>query len=371
MAKSHRKKIIFISPVPYEGAGCRFRIWQYLPYLKERQIDGFISPFMSSYFFKIVYKDKGSIRKIFFFMLGLLRRLADIMSIFRYDAVYVYRESLPLGPVIFEKLVHLLGKPLIFDFDDAVFLPNSSPNNKLVKLFRNNNNASKIISLSKEVIAGNMFLKEYAQRFNPNVTVIPTPVDTEYFCPAPHTRQREKVIVGWMGSPTTEQYLYPLEPVFKQLFLKFKDKLVFRIIGASGQKNSNAMFEYRDWQIEREADDLRDFDIGIMPLNDDLWCRGKCGFKALLYMSTGVACVCSSVGANKEIIDDGVDGLLAKNLNEWFEKLSSLIEDHDLRRKIGIKAREKVILRYSLNVNAPLFCDLVEKVCSPAEVEKA
>jgi glycosyltransferase involved in cell wall biosynthesis len=149
--------------------------------------------------------------------------------------------------------------------------------------------------------------------------------------------------------------------VFIRLSERFPH-IKFKIVGSSFSINGLSNIISKPWSLKEEIEDLRTFDIGIMPMPDNEWTRGKCGFKAILYMSMGIPCVCSPVGVNKEIITDGINGFLADTENKWIEKLSLLIEDSDLRQRIAIAGRMTIEERYSVTVNAPSFLEIINKV---------
>ncbi|RKY32725.1 MAG: glycosyltransferase family 1 protein [Candidatus Omnitrophota bacterium] len=359
MAKKRELKVIFITPVPLEGAGCRFRILQYLPFLKEHGVRAIVRPFFFSRFFAVVYKKGHFPQKAFYFFIATLGRLCDLVRACFCDMIFIYREAYPIGPAGFESLIHLLGKPIVYDFDDAIFISNSSKANKFVNFFRINNNAEKIIKISDFIIVGNNYLKDFALQFNDKVAVIPTVVDTNSYTPR-LKKQNNRVTIGWMGTFTTQQYLLPLARVIKRLNDKYKDKIQFKFI-ASGENLRLEGVTWKEWSLEQEKQELGSFDIGLMPLPDNAWARGKCGFKAILYMSIGIPCVCSPVGSNKEIINDGVNGFLADSEEEWIEKISLLIDSEEVREKIGARARDTVERLFSLEGNAPKFLDVIRK----------
>ena len=365
MEKKPKIKILFISPVPVEGAGCRFRVYQYFPYLKGHNIKVRLSPFLFPSYFNIVYKPGTVLLKVIYFSLSTLRRLYDLISALAYDIIFVYREAYPIGPPIFEYMVHFLGKPIICDFDDAIFLPNTSRVNKFLRLWRRHRNIDKVIQLSDCVIAGNDYLKNYALKFHKNVFVLPTVIDTNRYIPATGDKYstNEKLVIGWIGSATTQDYLVPFIPIFKKLRERYEN-IFLKIISSNFTSiegfDNNIIFQ--EWSLKSELEDLQSFDIGIMPMPDNNWTRGKCGFKAILYMSISVPAVCSPVGVNTEIIQDGVNGFLSNSGEEWIQKLSRLIENSGLRNELGKQGRKTVEENFSLNVNRPKLLGVLEKV---------
>lgn len=358
-------KILFISPVPVEGAGCRFRIYQYFPHLRKHNIKVNLSPFLFSSYFKIVYKPGKFFSKIIYFFLGTIKRFYDLLRALGYDIIYIYRESYPIGPPVFEYILHFIGKSIICDFDDAIFLPNTSNVNWFLSLLRPRPNIDKIIRLSNCVVVGNDYLKEYALKFHKNVFVLPTVVDTNKYVPATENKYKtnENVVIGWIGSHTTQSYIKAFIPVFRKLRGKNKN-ILLKIVGGdftSAEDLADNIIIHK-WFLQKELKELQSFDIGIMPMPDNNWTKGKCGFKAILYMSAGVPAVCSKVGANCEIVQDGVNGFLASNEEEWIKKLSILIENPSLRTNIALRGRKTVEEKYSVKVNAPKFSEILQSV---------
>lgn len=353
-------KVLFWVPYPHEGASNRFRVEQYFSYFKKESIEPVLHPFWSNTAFKVLYEKGNYFKKIFFFLSGTALRFLDIFQVSKYDVVFIHREAFPLGSCFFESIISFFKKPIVFDFDDAIFLPFASPQNNFIEKFKKPEKVAKIIKLSNYVIAGNDYLAEFALRHNRNVSVIPTPVDLDKFYPIARNA-REKVVIGWIGSITTTDFLKEMKGVFAKLSRRF-DNVEFKIIGGNFDNGEIPSVICIPWSLGQEVDQLRTFDIGIMPMPDNEWTRGKCGFKAILYMSMAIPSVCSPVGMNKEIITDGVDGFLAANEDQWVEKLTLLIENLGLRRKMGVEARKTVEEKYSVKVNAPKFIDILKKV---------
>ncbi len=354
-------KILFLVPYPTEGASNRVRVEQYIPFLESRGIRCKVRPFVNDPFYKILYLPHRYPEKIFWFAVCTANRLFDLLRAISYDVVFIHREAYPLGGPFIERLLSAIGKSIIFDFDDSIFIPNTSRHNIYIERFKKPGKVSDIIKLSSAVIAGNSYLKEYAARYNKNVVIIPSSIDTDKYRPAEDRVPKKEVVIGWIGSNTTRDFLYEIKDVFRKLSDRYNN-VVFKIIGADvyGLGLDNVI--NKEWSLKDELEDLRSFDIGIMPMPDNEWTRGKCGFKTILYMASGTSVVCSPVGVNTEIVDEGVTGFLAKTGNEWVEKLSRLIEDESLRKGLGAAGREKVEKRYSVKANESIFYDTIMKV---------
>jgi glycosyltransferase involved in cell wall biosynthesis len=348
-----RMRVLALSPVPYEGAGCRFRIAHYIPYLATQGIDVTVAPFYDRQFFGLVYDRRRYARKAWLFLKQTAARVATIARAGRYDAIWIYREAFPVGPPILEAVLSALGRPLLYDFDDAVFLPNTSEVNRYVGALKYPRKIGRIIRYCDEVIAGNEYLASFARRFNPSVHVIPTAVDTTVFVPRAAARPADAPpVIGWIGTPTTAGYLATIGPSLAAL--SATHTFTFRVSGAGGTLAfPGVQVESPPWSLAGEVELFNTCDIGVYPLADDDWARGKCGFKAIQFMACGVPVIASPVGVNRDIIEDGVNGFLAATAADWHGKLARLVSDAGLRQRMAAAARRTIQERYSLDVNAP------------------
>ncbi len=176
-------RILFIEPYPTEGASSRYRVEQYIPYLRSQGIECDVRPFMSSKFFKIIYRKGHFVKKIFFFIQSSFKRFVDLFTALRCDIIFVHLEAFPFGPPVFEWMLKRFGKKIIYDLDDAIYLGKTSPINRILRFFKYPSKVMKIVAISDHVITSNDFLSDFARKFNKNVTVIPTSVDTKKFVP--------------------------------------------------------------------------------------------------------------------------------------------------------------------------------------------
>ena len=351
-------RILFITPYPSEGASNRYRVEQYLPYLKENDFKCRVSPFVSPEFYRIIYKRGYFFKKAYYFLKGFLKRAQDVISLYKYDVIFIHREACPLGMPLFEWLIYISGKPMIFDFDDAIFLENFNPANSFYRFLKFPSKIKHIIRMSKVVIAANMFLKEYAGKFNKNVYIIPTCVDTEKFNAL--EKNNNPLIIGWIGSPTTAPYLRIIYGALRRLSRRYA--FVFKVVGAGEDMViPDVRVENREWRMAEESHDFQSMDIGVYPLPDNLWARGKAGFKAIQYMAAGVPAVVSPVGMVNDFIQDGSNGFLAGTEDEWVKKISALIENVSLRHDIGFAGRKTVEEKFSVKVNVYKYLEIIKK----------
>lgn len=357
-------RVLALSPQPIEGAGCRFRIAHYIPYLNANGFDVELNALYDREFFSLVHRPGYIPEKAINFTEFALRRLWSLQTLNQFDVVFLYREIFPIGPAWVERLMSAPGRPpIVFDFDDAIFLPSVSKANRVIEALKFPGKVADIIRNSAEVVAGNEYLAAYARQYNQAVTVIPTTVDTTAFTPAISKQPDPRgLVLGWIGSPTTAEYLNPFVRVLQRL-TAHDHRLVMRISG-SGEpvEIDRVTVDNLPWALDKEIDLFRTCDIGVYPLPDDEWSKGKCGFKAIEFMACGVPVVAARVGVNKEIITDGVDGFLASSDDEWFDKLTRLMTDPALRARLGAAGRRTIEERYSLHVRAPQLAAVLQRV---------
>jgi len=350
--------ILFILPYPSEGASVRLRVEQYIPFLEDAGMTVTLRPFFDPESFRVMLGGGRRLRKGWYLLAGIRRRFADLRLLEEADLVFVHREAMPVGSPIIERRIARSEIPVVYDFDDAVFLPKEGSLHPWTKRLRNPGKVNEIIALSALTIAGNEFLADFARQHTKNVEILPTPIDTDRFRP-PEDNDSEQErpenpipVIGWIGNPTGVPYLDVLRPVFQRL----KEEMAFtvRVIGGRWEC-PGVRVESKPWSLETEVADSQAIDIGIMPLRDSPWARGKCAFKLIQYMSCGKPVVASPVGMNPKVVKDGVQGYLAATEEEWVEKLGRLVQDPALRREMGKQGRKLVESEYSVRVMAPRF----------------
>lgn len=355
-----RIRVLALTPVPEEGAGCRFRISQYIPLLSAQGFDVTVSPFLTREFFRMVYRPGHHLEKAAWFLSRSLDRLRTVLARDAYDLLFLYREAFPIGPPLIERLLARSGRPpIVYDFDDAVFLPNTSEANSFLSALKCPEKIGTIIEKSTVVVAGNQYLAQYARRHHSRVTVIPSVVDTARFVPRPTPKAPGDLpVVGWICTPTTARYLDAIAPALARVQRQRPYQL--RVAGAGRPFSCEGVTVANvPWELRNEVSLFNTCDIGVYPMPDDEWTKGKCGFKAIQFMACGVPVVASAVGVNPEIIQDGVNGFLASTEDEWAEKLTRLAEDPSLRQRMGEAGRQTIHDRYSLHLSAPRMADVL------------
>ena len=211
------------------------------------------------------------------------------------------------------------------------------------------------------VVAGNQFLHSEVLPYNTNVEVIPTSVDLSHYSLKQSFHSEGPTMIGWLGSSSTSRYLKSLLPTFEKLYQEYPHFQLKMVCDQFLESGRVPMIKKR-WSSEEEQSDLESFDIGIMPLSNDLWSQGKCGLKILQYYSVGIPVICTPVGVNRDLVEDGVNGFWARDEEEWKKSVMRLIKEEGLRKEMGMKGRMAVEKAYSLKVNAPRILDVLSRV---------
>ncbi len=354
-------KVLFWVPYPKaESPSQRFRFEQYLPLLSQKKIHYHLSPFWDERSWQILYKSGKTFQKLFGFVRGVFRRVGSLFTLGSYDYIFIHREAMPLGPPVFEWIAHVFRKKIIYDFDDAIWLPNTSAENKIAGWLKWHGKVKSICRWSYKISCGNEYLCAFAGTYNSNVVLNPTTIDTDHLHnPALYPAgKHDRITIGWTGTHSTIKYLEFLEPIIRSLENKFPNRLRFVVIANKKPELKLQSLEFIPWNKVSEIPDLLKLDIGVMPLTDDIWAKGKCGFKALQYMALEVPCVISPIGVNTKIVEPGVTGFLASTEDEWTRALEVLMSDQTLRESMGKKGREKVESEFSVKSNAENFLQL-------------
>jgi glycosyltransferase involved in cell wall biosynthesis len=343
--------------------GQRFRIEQWAPLLLSRYgISVDFSVYESPQLTRVLYEPGKQATKAAYVLKDTLRRTAVLSLAKDYDAIVVYREASLFGPALYERLLARLGKPIIFDFDDAIWLHNTGSLNGWFSRLRFPGKTATICRLASAVVVGNTYLATYARRLNGNVSVIPSTIDLKLFPVQPPLQSESPFVIVWSGSLSTLRHLETARQALERFARK--RKTVLRIISSRPPERAFAglELEFIPWSADSEAANLGESHVGIMPLPDDEFTRGKGGFKALLYMSVGRPVVASPVGVNAEIVTSGTNGFLANTEDEWVSALDALAESPSLRNRLAQAARATVEGGYSADLGAAAFAAVVNEV---------
>ena len=326
------KAVFFIQG--FHVAASRLRVLQYLPYFKAAGIEAEVHEFPSGP--------------------AAWRAMLPVLKDAR--VVFVQRKRLPLYVLL---LLRRMGKKIMYDFDDAVMFKNSL-SAKPYSL-RRKMSFKRMLKYTDLVIAGNGFLKAEADKYHRRVEILPTPVDGERYTAKTYP-DHEQVNIGWIGDHGSIHYMESYKDVWEGLGRRYGRRVCLTIICDTFIETREIETRKVPWSHETEIDALMALDIGVMPLFDDLWSKGKCGFKVLQYLGVGVPAVCTPVGINKDVVEDGVNGFWAGAKEEWRERLSTLIEDGEMRARMGMAGRQKIMDHYTVSACAPKLMEWVTRL---------
>jgi glycosyltransferase involved in cell wall biosynthesis len=353
-----RQSILFLTPYPCgTAASQRFRFEQYYDLLEQNGYSITVKSFLDKRTWTLLYQPSHYPRKILGIILGFIRRIVVLAKLNKFDFVFIHREAAPIGPPLIEWIIiKIFKKKVIFDFDDAIWINNTSRQNRVVRQLRFPAKIRFMIKSAYKVSVANGMLSQFASAFNSKVIINPTTLDTELHHNKLKDHTAKRPVIGWTGTHSTLQYLDIIIPIFKELRTTHEFDII--IISDQDPVLKDLDYQFVKWCHDTEIDDLLKMDIGIMPLSDDLWSQGKSGFKAMQYMALGIPAVVSNVGVNANLVEDGVSGYLCNNQNEWEEALIKLMSSPQLRSALGIKGREFVEKNFSVKSNAKNFLSI-------------
>ncbi|TAE20144.1 MAG: glycosyltransferase [Bacteroidetes bacterium] len=358
-----KKHALFLFPYPSDTAASqRFRFEQYLACLPDHDWEYDKQSFLSQQTWGILYQKGKHLSKMLGILAGFWRRFWLLFRLYRYDVVFIHREASPLGPPIFEWIItKVWRKRVVFDFDDAIWLPNTSEQNAWVAWLKFHSKTNLICRWAWKVSAGNDYLCNYARTFNPKVVLNPTTIDTQNMHNRlrPHNNPEEKLVIGWTGTHSTLKYLDELVPILQNLEKRYDFE--FLVIADKAPDFDLKSLRFVAWDKATEITDLLRMHVGVMPLVADKWAEGKCGFKALQYMALGIPALVSPVGVNTKIVDNEVNGYICDSPAAWEQALEKLLQNPTLRADMGKQARHKIETAYSVRANTRNFLDLLEK----------
>lgn len=352
------KRILILAPYPFnEAPSQRFRFEQYLSYFNQVGISFDFRPFLSQQTWKTLYESRKTTQKIWGVFISFVKRWSLMFTLRKYDFVFIHREAAHIGPPVFEWIIaKVWRKKIIYDFDDAIWLANYSESNAKFHRLKAYWKVNYCMKWAYKVSAGNDYLAKYASQFNKNVEIIPTTIDTINLHNINTDYDQERVVIGWTGTHTTMHYLDFLVPVIKELEKTYT--FDFLIISNEAPTYHLNSLKFLKWKKETEIQDLSKISIGVMPLENDIWAEGKCGFKGLQYMALGIPALMSPIGVNNQIIDHAKNGYLLKTAEEWKEHLALLLQDKTLRMQIGKSGKQTIDERYSVLSNQEKYLAL-------------
>jgi glycosyltransferase involved in cell wall biosynthesis len=355
-----KKVLILVAHRPQRSPSQRYRFEQYLPFLEAHGFSFSFSPLLNEADDRLFYSSGNFIKKIIILLKTLWIRWKDVRRFKNFDTIFIQREALFFGTSYVEKRAAKSGAKVIFDFDDSIWLADTSPGNKKFEWVKNPLKFFDNVSYADTVIAGNAYLASKTNAPKKTV-VIPTTIDTNFHKPNHIEKTDTTITIGWAGSISTLKHFETLLPVLLKLQDEFGDKICVKLMGQKKYSHPQLKTTSVNWNHAEEVVILNSFDIGIMPLPDDEWANGKCGLKALTYMACGIPTIASAVGVNKEIIKHDETGFLATNEQEWLLYLRALITNSSLRMQLGNAGKKRVIEEYSVEKWKPHYLDVFQK----------
>jgi glycosyltransferase involved in cell wall biosynthesis len=344
-------RILFLTQYPAIAPSPRYRVYQLVPWLEKDGIHCDVEPLIDeSAYLKSRNKGNtiwkaGLMASAFAKRMKLAKRAAD------YDLVYILKGAFMYGPPIVERRIRKTGVPMIFDFDDAIYIHKGSTANGIMDRFRSTDRIPETIAMVDRVVVPNRYLADYSSQFNTRVTVVAEAEDTDRFTARPAHQQRDQIVIGWIGSPSTVKYLKLIENALREICQRHPH-VTIRSVGGNFEADG-VRVENIPWSFEREVPNFHGLDIGIMPLPMEEWSKGKSGCKLRQYMASGVPGVATKIGYNCELVDHETNGLLVESEAEWVEALDRLIRDHELRNRFAVAGRQSVVERFSIPVIGP------------------
>ncbi len=361
-------RVLALTSYPNRAARTRFRVSAYGALLAERGITLSLSSMLDDPAFARFYEPGHRLRKGWQVARGTLRQLG-VAATARPDVVLVQREALLVGGAWVEGLLaRLRGVPLVFDFDDAIWVEARSPRHPvLASLLKAPRKTWDLVAMAREVTVGSHYLAEQARRRHPRVSLLPTVVSRETWRPAARPPEREvllpsrPVVIGWIGTHTTAAALRLVAPALRRLQAEGRPLRV-RLVGAAPDfRLEGVEVELVPWSLERELQNFHALDIGLGPVLDTEFSRGKCAFKQLQYMAAGVPVVSSPGGGAEELLRDGVDALIARSEDQWYDALRRLLDDAPLRQRLSQQARQRVETELCLEAQVDVLAEVLRR----------
>ncbi len=354
VARGDPLKVLALTRYGRAGASSRIRFLQFVPYLEQHGVHVDVAPLLRDAYLTRLYSGGG--RSMWEIASDYLQRISQLLKVRQYDLLWIEKELFPDLPSWIERWLNRLGIRYVVDYDDAIFHNYDLSRNPLRHTL-----AGKVDSVMRSasaVVCGNRYLAERALRSGSRaVEILPTVVDLERYS-VRSAEPSSVVTIGWIGSPATAKYLTIIAPSLKLLAEKFPLRLC--VVGANPEIDGIDVVS-RQWSEVSEVPDIQLFDIGIMPLEDSPWERGKCGYKLIQYMACGIPVVGSPIGVNQEIVRHGENGYLASTADEWIEALSGLIIDKTLRVRMGAVGRRLVEQEYCVQVVTPKLVEVFSR----------
>jgi len=355
-------KILLLTRYARKGASSRIRCYQYIGYLGAHSVEVTALPFFDDeHVAAVAYGRRPSLRRA---MNAYQHRVRSLVRARDFDLIWMQYEALPWLPDLFERWLMPAGVPYVVDYDDAQFHQYDTNASAVIRWLLKDKHDG-IMARAAAVLAGNEYLATRARQAGAAEGVmLPSAVDVSLYR-ASHHGTSSPFTIGWIGSPTTAQYLAMIAEALREAARKLSARVV--LIGSGPIDLPGVPLQVRTWDESTEADEIGNFDVGIMPLTDGPWEQGKCGFKLLQYMAAGLPSIASPVGANNAIVRHGTTGFLARTNEDWMRAFVTLAESSDLRTRMGLAGRQVVEREYSTAIVAPRLLNSLIRAVRPVE----
>lgn len=360
LESSYRVKVIMLTRYDRAGASSRLRLIQYGDALRTQGLEHSFAPFFDKTYLERLYSAQSTFGPTFG---AYTRRVYQLRNNDEHDVVWLEKEALPWLPWHLERGLLPKGIPLVVDYDDAVFHRYDMHRYSAVRWLLGGK-LDRLMSSANLITAGNRYLADRAKAAGARrIEIVPTVVDLNAYTRRPEPLLTRPPSIGWIGTPSTwTEYMVPMMPILTQMAASYWTRI--SAVGAGRAAAAHPLLDNLPWTEESEVARIQEMDIGIMPLTDTPWARGKCGYKLIQYMACGLPVIASPVGVNSEIVEHGVNGFLASTRAEWTEALRTLLSDPALRARMGNEGRRKVERDYSLQVWGPRVAQQLRDVAN-------
>lgn len=351
-------KTLVLTRYERSGASSRLRMIQYGDALRSQGIEHALAPLFDQTYLEMLYSGQSTRGPTFS---AYARRVLQLRQAGQADLLWLEKEALPWLPWAIERALVPRGIPLVVDYDDSVFHRYDLHRFALVRRLLGGK-LDQLMSSAALITAGNSYLADRAKAAGaPRVEIVPTVVDLKAYTKRPEPLPTQSPSIGWIGTPSTwTEYMAPMVPRLTQV--AEADGARIAVVGAGRAAAAHPLLDNLPWTEDSEVARIHAMDIGIMPLTDTPWARGKCGYKLIQYMACGLPVIASPVGVNAEIVEHGVNGFLASTEAEWAESLRTLLSDPALRARMGEEGRRKVERDYSLQAWGPRVAQMLRDV---------
>lgn len=348
-------RVLLLSRHCRKGASSRLRCLQYLPMLEKWGIDVDVKPlYDESYLIDLYHSNRRRLKKI---LHSYLRRMSPLFTSRRYHLLWIQQELFPWIPPVAEWQLHHHKIPFVVDYDDAIFHRYDLHKNRIVRRLLGRK-VDLIMKYASVVIAGNSYIASRAFKAGAKtVATVPTVIDLDRYT-ATSKKKNALLTIGWIGSPATFDYFKAVAPILIDIQKRLPVRVIVVGVNNTGQ-NGSLPFNYYPWSEDTEVELLKSFDLGIMPLPDTPWTKGKCGYKLIQYMACGLPVVASKVGANIDIVESGKNGFLVSTPQEWVGAIERIVTDVRLRERMGEHGRRRVEQQYNLDKTFPTLAQLM------------